>query len=61
LNKYSILDERIDVIFSADAPLSVRKGVVLGDTILAKTWSTWPTLLWPSDHASVAVELELEE
>jgi hypothetical protein len=61
LNKYSILDERIDVIFSADAPLSVRKGVVLGDTILAKTWSTWPTLLWPSDHASVAVELEFEE
>jgi hypothetical protein len=61
LNKYSILDERIDVIFSADAPLSVRKGAVLGDTILAKTWSTWPTLLWPSDHASVAVELEFEE
>jgi len=55
-NKYSQLDERIDVIFSgpADAP-EVRRGRVLGATFLSKTW---PDLLWPSDHGSVAAELE---
>ena len=57
-NKYSILDERIDVIFSADAPDSVRRGRVLGATLWSKTWSTWPKPLWPSDHGSVAAELE---
>lgn len=58
LNKRSELSERIDVIFSFDVPDSVRRGRVLGATFWSKTFSTWPVLLWPSDHGSVAAELE---
>jgi endonuclease/exonuclease/phosphatase family metal-dependent hydrolase len=59
-NRHSLLDTRIDEIFSADIPYTVRRGHVLGTTIFDKTWSTWPNLLWPSDHGSVAVELGFE-
>jgi hypothetical protein len=59
-NKHSLLDTRIDVIFSSDAPRAVRRGRVLGATIFDKIWATWPNLLWPSDHGSVATELRFE-
>jgi hypothetical protein len=59
-NERPLLDTRIDEIFSADIPYTVRRGHVLGTTIFDKTWSTWPNLLRPSDHGSVAVELGFE-
>lgn len=59
-NPYSILTERIDVIFSAEDPDRVRRGRVLGARLWDKTWSTWPDPLWPSDHGSVAAELKFE-
>jgi hypothetical protein len=56
-NHSSILDERIDVIFSAEAPNKVKKARVLGAKVSSKTPP--PGLgLWPSDHGSVAAELQ---
>lgn len=61
-NRKSILDERIDVIFSADVPSRVRNARVLGARVWDKTWPTRPISppvhrLWPSDHGSVAAQL----
>jgi len=53
-NRFSILDERIDVVFSLEPPDWVRRGRVLGSTIFSKTF---PSGLWPSDHGQPAVEL----
>jgi hypothetical protein len=56
-NQESILARRIDVIFSFDVPSKVKKARVLGAKISSKTPP--PGLgLWPSDHGSVAAELQ---
>ena len=55
-NQQSILDERIDVIFSAAAPVDVKKARVLGAKVSSKTQPPGQGL-WPSDHGSVAAEL----
>jgi hypothetical protein len=58
-NQESILDERIDVIFSVEVPNKVKKARVLGAKVSDKTPP--PGLgLWPSDHGSVAAELQFE-
>ncbi len=56
-NQQSILRERIDVIFSAAAPTNVKKARVLGAKVSDKT-SPPGQGLWPSDHGSVAAELQ---
>lgn len=53
-NLFSILDERIDVIFSRERPRRTFRKRVLGRRIAEKSS---PHGLWPSDHASVAVLL----
>ena len=53
-NHQSVLDERVDMIFSADIPDTVKKVRVLGDNVSAKSA---PFGLWPSDHGSVAADL----
>jgi len=56
-NHQSSLDERIDVIFSIEVPSKVKKPRVLGAKVSDKTPP--PGLgLWPSDHGSVAAELQ---
>ena len=56
-NQESMLNERIDVIFSIDVPDKVKKARVLGAKVSSKTPP--PGLgLWPSDHGSVAAELQ---
>jgi hypothetical protein len=58
-NQESILDRRIDVIFSIDVPNKVKKARVLGAKVSNKTPP--PGLgLWPSDHGSVAAELQFQ-
>jgi hypothetical protein len=58
-NHESELVERIDVIFSIDVPSKVKKARVLGAKVSDKTPP--PGLgLWPSDHGSVAAELQFE-
>lgn len=59
LNRKSEHDERIDVIFSFDVPDRVRKARVLGSRIWNKTRPPGPRR-WPSDHGSVAAELQFE-
>jgi len=56
-NRKSELYERIDMIFSLTPPKKVEDAQLLG---LKMTDKTWPPGfgLWPSDHASVAAELE---
>jgi hypothetical protein len=56
LNMGSFLNERIDMIFSLDAPSLVKKAHVLG----AKGGDKTPPAgqgLWPSDHGSVVAEI----
>jgi len=57
-NPQSILDERIDVIFSIEVPKNVKKARVLGAEIQDKTLPG--PRLWPSDHGSVAAELQFK-
>lgn len=54
-NHQSDLDRRIDVIFSAIEPDKVKRARVLGDRVSDKTQTYG---LWPSDHGSVAAELQ---
>jgi endonuclease/exonuclease/phosphatase family metal-dependent hydrolase len=56
-NHQSILDERIDTIFSTEVPTMVNKARTLGDRVSDKSG---PFDLWPSDHATVAAELEFD-
>lgn len=56
-NRSSVLDERVDVIFSSEAPRKAKKKRVLGRKVSDKS-SPPGQGLWPSDHGSVAVELE---
>jgi hypothetical protein len=58
-NPQSILDERIDVIFSIKVPKNVEETRVLGAKRKDKTPPPGPGL-WPSDHGSVAAELEFK-
>jgi hypothetical protein len=58
-NHQSQLRERIDVLFSKEAPTKVKKARVLGAKVSDKT-SPPGHGLWPSDHGSVAAELEFE-
>jgi hypothetical protein len=53
-NHQSVLDERVDMIFSADIPAKVKKARVLGDKVSEKLDAFG---LWPSDHGSVAADL----
>jgi endonuclease/exonuclease/phosphatase family metal-dependent hydrolase len=52
LNELSLLDDRIDVVFTHDM-LRRASAKVIGDRIADKTRSG----LWPSDHAGVAARL----
>jgi hypothetical protein len=57
LNHQSNLVERIDVIFSLEEPSKVKKARVLGAKVSSKTLPPGHGL-WPSDHGSVAAELQ---
>jgi len=56
-NHRSALYERIDIIFSSQAPNKVLDARLLGEAVSDKTspkgWG-----LWPSDHASVAARIQ---
>ena len=54
LNLDSILEERIDVIFSGELPDGKVKANVVGNDEADKT----PSGLWPSDHAGVVTRLK---
>lgn len=56
-NHQSVLDDRIDVIFSLDVPSKVKKARVLGAKVSDKSG---PFGLWPSDHGSVGAALEFD-
>ena len=57
LIKCSVLDERIDMIFSLDVPAKVKKVRIVGANVSDKTPP--PGLgLWPSDHGSVTADLQ---
>ncbi len=55
-NRHSSLDERIDLVFSKEAPVKVQRARVLGDEVSAKTPPPGHGL-WPSDHGAVASNL----
>lgn len=55
-NSQSALDDRIDVILSSKNPRSV-KATLVGNHIADKTY---PSGLWPSDHAGVVAELTFD-
>jgi len=57
LNLESKLNERIDMIFSQKVPKKVKQAHVLGDEVSSKTPPPGREL-WPSDHGSVAIELQ---
>ncbi len=56
-NHQSVLDERIDTIFSVEVPNKVKKARVLGARVSDKTAPPGHGL-WPSDHATFAAELQ---
>ena len=56
LNKQPNLFERIDMIFTLDLPLEVKKAHVLGAKVGDKTPPPGQGL-WPSDHGSVVAEI----
>lgn len=56
-NLQSVLDERIDMIFSAEIPAKVKKVRVVGDSVSEKSEAFG---LWPSDHGQVGAELQFE-
>ncbi len=57
LNRQSAHDERIDVLFTLAVPKKVKQARVLGSKVSDKTPPPGQRL-WPSDHGSVAAELE---
>lgn len=59
LNRRSKLDERIDLIFTAEEPARVRQVRVVGDRAADKTRPP-PPRLWPSDHAGAVATLRFE-
>lgn len=56
LNVPSQLDARIDLVLTR-GPFGVEEASIVGDEVTDRT----PSGLWPSDHASVVVTLELED
>lgn len=56
VNRKSVLDERVDLIFSSEEPEKVKVHLV-GDKIPDKT----PSGLWPSDHAGVVGRMEFAQ
>ena len=58
-NRRSMLYERIDMVFSYDVPSNVKKARVVGATVSDKTPPAGLGL-WPSDHASVTVDLQFQ-
>jgi len=54
LNLDSMLEERIDLIFSSESPDGKVKANVVGNNEADKT----PSGLWPSDHAGVVTRLK---
>lgn len=56
LNQESALYERIDMVFSRELPLKVKKARVLGDKVSSKTLPPGEGL-WASDHGAVAARL----
>jgi len=58
-NLRSVLYERVDMLFSREAPARVEHAHVVGASVLEKTPPFWRGL-WPSDHGAVAAELEFK-
>jgi endonuclease/exonuclease/phosphatase family metal-dependent hydrolase len=58
-NRRSILDQRIDMIFSLEVPTKVKQVRVVGDKASDKTPPPGPRL-WPSDHAGLTGELQFQ-
>ena len=56
LNGRSTLDERIDMIFSSEAPTRAKQARVVGNRVSDKTPPPGPRL-WPSDHGGVVARL----
>jgi len=56
-NKVSVLDQRIDHIYTREMPLKVKDVRLLGEVAADKTRPPGRGL-WPSDHASVAGRLQ---
>jgi endonuclease/exonuclease/phosphatase family metal-dependent hydrolase len=56
-NRKSVLNQRIDMIFSIETPAKVKRAHVLGNKVSSKTRPPGRGL-WPSDHGSVAVGLQ---
>lgn len=55
-NRKSVLNERIDMIFSLEAPAKVRRARVLSNKISSKK-RRHSRRIWSSDHGSVAIKL----
>jgi len=59
-NHKSDLTSRIDLVFSIPMPSKVKQARLLGESVSDKTPPKGHGL-WPSDHASVATELQFKE
>ena len=57
-NRKTILDQRIDMIFARNPHLEFEDVTVLGVTASKRRRAAPGVAVWPSDHASVAAELE---
>lgn len=55
-NHKSVLYERVDLVFSLEAPIEVKKARVIGATISDKTPPAGLGV-WPSDHGSVSMTI----
>ncbi len=58
-NHNSVLNERIDMLFSLDPPAKVKQARVVGATVSDKTPPPGRGL-WPSDHGAVTGELQFQ-
>jgi endonuclease/exonuclease/phosphatase family metal-dependent hydrolase len=56
-NQKSLLTRRIDLVLSREVPRKVKDARLLGEVTADKTWPPGRGL-WPSDHASVAAQLQ---
>jgi hypothetical protein len=56
-NKVSLLNQRIDLIFTREMPRKVKEARLLGEVAADRTRPPGNGL-WPSDHASVAARLQ---
>ncbi len=55
-NRTTLLDERVDMVFTVGIPSAVLRPRVLGDAVSDKT-PPRGLGIWPSDHGGVAVDL----